>query len=641
MPETDDKQEDVQPVPANEVKLNGLDTNNTQQPPEDKEKQSPNKQEEKESKKKDERSQFEYEPENVFNTQLFHSVGLYSKEELRYARFNRFSRFGRLLETYDRLNSGREYLFFIKPDLHICVPANPSPALYKLGTFTTDGSEGLAAVKPEENKWTAKWAWDKAKSLINDTSNLVKEEWDNFKYSIANSYERNLGDGGKETIEIMKGSDPDNLIINPQLDYDSYFQWLVNTRPEIVKQLQISIDMDRNPFCYLLSSSVSSHLSLDSSVAKTMDNSATVFGTTYNYLQDSEASDESYDFSLEFVDNKFLETYHFFKAYNEYHLLRKSGGITPPNFDYYRYRRLHNTMGIYKFIVAEDMETLIYWAYFWGVIPTSCPREAFTDPNFTDGLTFSVQFQAAFVEDMNPRILMQFNRLMKPLIDKAGRKLDDYLPIVYQNFIPQPKIPKDYKGPIPPYMKRPTGYDQFLGGPNVVSNTVDGAKHDSLPSSIPNGTLPVAAYVECNMNDPKKDKDLSNVFIDREYRPKFKLRWYSDKNEVKVRELKDQYKTYTNDSLKQAQKNKSDQQAKQEPANKQDKKQTNKTTENANQNQGQTQDQNTTPQQPENPPAEENNNQNQTNPETPSQQNDQPATEEPTNQQDQATTPQQ
>ena len=41
------------------------------------------------------------------------------------------------------------------------------------------------------------------------------------------------------------------------------------------------------------------------------------------YLRDFESSDENNTFSLEFLDDKDLNTYHFFKAYTEYHNARK------------------------------------------------------------------------------------------------------------------------------------------------------------------------------------------------------------------------------------------------------------------------------------------------------------------------------
>ena len=58
--------------------------------------------------------------------ELLNSQGLYSKKDINNAKFNKYSRFGRVLDPYGRLNGGREYLFFVKPDLHICIPYGKS-----------------------------------------------------------------------------------------------------------------------------------------------------------------------------------------------------------------------------------------------------------------------------------------------------------------------------------------------------------------------------------------------------------------------------------------------------------------------------------------------------------------------------------
>ena len=69
--------------------------------------------------------------------ELLNSQGLYSKKDINNAKFNKYSRFGRVLDPYGRLNGGREYLFFVKPDLHICIPygKSQSDTLYTMGGF--------------------------------------------------------------------------------------------------------------------------------------------------------------------------------------------------------------------------------------------------------------------------------------------------------------------------------------------------------------------------------------------------------------------------------------------------------------------------------------------------------------------------
>ena len=376
---------------------------------------------------------------NMIKDDLMNSVGLYSKQEIQQARFSKFSRFGRVLDPYGRINPGREYLFFVKPDLHICVPYGSDMSIYK----------------------------------YSGTSNVTPY----------------VGRSG--------------LKLNPQLDNFPYFRDLIDTHPNVVKELQVSASLNNDPFGHLLSFAVSSNLQLGSSDARTLDNPSTMYGTSYNYLMDSSGSDDGYEgISLEFVDDKELDVYHFFKAYSEYHIARKSGLVTPPSPDYYKYRRLHNTMGCYKFIVAEDMETIIYYAYLWGLFPTSCPREAFSDPNFSEGLTFSVNFEAAFIEDMNPTILYQFNKLMLNGALKGVNK-DNWLPVIKQN------RRADHISGVSGYHS----YDTSIGY-GAREQTIGGATYTIGATDQIDGTLPRGALVDGrNVNNEAKSK--------------YRLRWYA------------------------------------------------------------------------------------------------------------------
>ena len=380
---------------------------------------------------------------NILDDDFMNSVGLYSKKDIDEARFTRYSRFGRLLDPHGKLNDCREYLFFTKPDLHI----------------TKTGEEAI--------------------------------------YQIS---------GGKSSDEIQYG----DLVLNPQLGGSPYFQSLLWSHPEVIKQLQRNATANTNdkgktdPFCRLLSFSVNSYLDIPGSEASTMDNPSTILGATYDYLNNAENSDENPSFSLEFLDSKNLDVYHFFRAYSEYHILRKSGLVTPPSMQYYWYKRLHNVMGLYKFIVAEDMETIIYWAYYWGVYPTTVPRETFSDPLFADGVNLSVSFKAAFVEDMNPLILEQFNELMSPMIKDSS----NWMPVVKQNFIMEDSHSYD------PNMNNTISLNNSTkdanGYPASYTDTYSGGN----PSSRIDGRLPRYALVD---GSPAFSTDKTR---------RYKLRWY-------------------------------------------------------------------------------------------------------------------
>ena len=214
-------------------------------------------------------------------------------------------------------------------------------------------------------------------------------------------------------------------ILNPELENQPYFKELYQRYPDIIAQLQHGNGIgDNGPFMAILSNSVKNTLELPEIQSDVIDTPATIYGTAYNYRSWGYKSDEKVDFSLEFEDTKYLEIYNLVKAYEEYERLKHLGLVTPPNIDgvkdvngkcfsyYIKNKILHDQFSIYKFIVEDDGETIIYYAKLWGVFFKSVPRNAFSDMKIEGGITYAVEFEAAFVDDMNPTILTDFNSLV-------------------------------------------------------------------------------------------------------------------------------------------------------------------------------------------------------------------------------------
>lgn len=264
---------------------------------------------------------------------------IYNRRDM--ALYDRFNRFG-ILDPYNSLTGTKEYLFFTKPDLHICKP----------GTHE----------------------------------------------------------------------------LNPQLANDNFFVELAERYPQIISQLQKSVEAEKSasysPFMAILSNTVKNTLDMPSMDAKVIDTGATIFGTSIDYRGDAFNSGEKHEFSLEFEDTKYLELYHLFRTMEEYSQLKKFGIVSPPNInnapetDGYAYSRyiekkeLHDQFSIFKFIVDDDYQDIIYYGLLAGVMTKSTPRDAFSDINPDGGLRYNIQFEANFVDDMKPYILAAFNDLI-------------------------------------------------------------------------------------------------------------------------------------------------------------------------------------------------------------------------------------
>lgn len=272
---------------------------------------------------------------------LFQSSNIYNRYDIQW--YDKFNRFG-CVDPYNSLSHTKEYLFFTKPDLHICEPGTRK--------------------------------------------------------------------------------------LNPELSNNSFFTEMLERYPQVIEQLQKSIlpegSKNYNPFMPLLSNSVKNKLDMPEMTASVVDNSATIFGTSIDYRGDAFNSNEKHEFSLEFEDTRYLEIYHFFRALEEYAQLKKFGIVTPPNINmmevdengyayssYIENKELHDQFSIFKFIVDEDYEDIVYYALLQGVFTKTTPREAFSDIDPNGGLRYTVQFEAQFVDDMKPQILVDFNELIK------------------------------------------------------------------------------------------------------------------------------------------------------------------------------------------------------------------------------------
>jgi len=230
----------------------------------------------------------------------------------------------------------------------------------------------------------------------------------------------------KPDLHLFRNSSSGSL--NTELENIPFFMEMFKNYKPILEQLQESCSGSNGPFIKILSNSVKNTLDMPTLTAKTIETSATIYGTKQSYRGGS-SGDEDNDFSLEFEDTKYLELYMLFKCWDEYSRRKVLGLVTPPDDSYIINKILHDQIAIYKFIVGEDGETIIYYAKVFGCYPTGVPREAFSDMDKNGGLVYSIPWKSFVIEDMNPLILKDFNRLVSryipstkdiPLYDKRN-----------------------------------------------------------------------------------------------------------------------------------------------------------------------------------------------------------------------------
>lgn len=206
-----------------------------------------------------------------------------------------------------------------------------------------------------------------------------------------------------------------------------FFVESISRYNQVARQLQSSISLSDGPFMTMLSNSVTSSLDLPGISSEMIESAANIMGTKIAYRGTSVKSDEEHDFSLEFEDTKHLDIYMLFKMWDEYEKLKWNGALefnrthSARWVNYIVDKVLHDQVSMYKIVVAEDGSRILYWARVTGCVPTSVPRDAFSEMNNSDTQKLTVNWRGHFVRDMDPIILSHFNLLVK---NRAAGKSD-------------------------------------------------------------------------------------------------------------------------------------------------------------------------------------------------------------------------
>lgn len=230
-------------------------------------------------------------------------------------------------------------------------------------------------------------------------------------------------------------------IPNKQLtSHSAFFADALVRYPEIAYQLQYSIDgPNGGPFMPILSNAFNGHVDVPGISADTYETANNVYGYHINYRGASFSSDYEPEVSIDFKDNKWLEVYMLLKMYDEYERLKWMGLVKPPNALYVYRKILYDQVTMYKIIVGEDGMSILYWARYVGGTLTSVPRDTFSD--LADGeITFSTSWKFHFVEDLNPNILVDFNRISYPIRSSGSKQL---VPLYdFENSMQNPTWPR-------------------------------------------------------------------------------------------------------------------------------------------------------------------------------------------------------
>ncbi len=215
--------------------------------------------------------------------------------------------------------------------------------------------------------------------------------------------------------------------INEELLKLPFFEDCYDRYPHLFDFLQSSCQNNKSPFITILTNTISAPISLpDVNMQRPLETGANAYGTKITYHGTSHPSDEDITFTTEFTDNRYLETFMLFKLYDEYEKQKVLGWITPTKPSYTTNKILSDQISIFKIVVAEDGESILYFCKWTGCIPTTVPTDSLSDMSSINGnLNISIQWHASFFDDFDKDILQDFNAVVSNHVGLANIRRDE------------------------------------------------------------------------------------------------------------------------------------------------------------------------------------------------------------------------
>ena len=191
-----------------------------------------------------------------------------------------------------------------------------------------------------------------------------------------------------------------------------FFKDAIRRYPMSLVNLQSSCSLLKSPFMNIMTNQVSSKLDLPDISAEYHTTTPTTMGVELSVRGHSLKSSNGYDFTLSFKDPD-LSIYTMIKAYDEYHNLCRAGEHTPL-LKYIKHGTFDDQFTIYKVMIDNDGQSILYMAMLVGCSFTNVPRGDMSDPSeFGD---YSLSLHAQHVVDDPALVYSAFRDTMLPYV---------------------------------------------------------------------------------------------------------------------------------------------------------------------------------------------------------------------------------
>ena len=216
-----------------------------------------------------------------------------------------------------------------------------------------------------------------------------------------------------------------NGVLNPVLEESSdFFPDAVETHRKSLECLQQTYVTPNNAYNYLLSNYVSNNIDFPGITSEVTMGNQNLYGINTFYQDCSKVQEYGFDFTVEFTDTAFLDTYKFFKAYQEYKNLQYEVDILPVKPSYLFNSNRYKSFSVYK-IITDEVGQIKFWGKHTGIEPTSCPTDTIDSMDNSGDIRFTVNFKAFHSITEKPWILNEIN-LLSQRAGFSGDIIPDY-----------------------------------------------------------------------------------------------------------------------------------------------------------------------------------------------------------------------
>lgn len=212
----------------------------------------------------------------------------------------------------------------------------------------------------------------------------------------------------------------DALKLRSTLAYDPFWTSIHATNPSALKALT-SHWSGAHDFMPILSNYART-FEIPDEILKTAEHGESLLGHKMNYGLNNIESSTAGTFNVQYVEDPYYNIYTIHKAWVEYISQVSHGKITiNPKHRYLKI--LDYASSAYYFLCAADGETILYWAKYFGVFPTSVPASgaSWTKGTPSKIMQYDVNYAYSMKEEYYVSSLYEFNRLKNTQAGASGK----------------------------------------------------------------------------------------------------------------------------------------------------------------------------------------------------------------------------